>query len=767
MMYYFPININGRRLHYFNLKEETPVPLFGFIVKDYDSPVLLSIDCDAPQLISTGGSQENVDLTNASFKVEKLQSIIENLPVYKVSIMTKKTNVVRQDGCMLISDGFMGADDPKHHANVSLDSSLCKDTSFVIVVSYTDKNGIEYQDAVKFYLHKEDYQLVSGALDFGSEASQIRFNDTDTNDRLIETMQGFGNYPAKEYWQGKPTDKLYKSVFFVNTRPGTTKYADSPKLGIGKSFVLPLLDASTSPSLYENLELLPNLKLVEIGHGLIDWTGREIMFPSGSNIEGGGYAGLASRELRDSVLRLILGNFLHCMIKKSCSREDKLLRMVILVPNVYYQSKIFMLVKNLYSDFDIIKKNGLYPHCKGFEVQVVSESDASFMGVKHFRLDIKNRENGYFLIIDAGKGTTDFSILKQLSDFSRFSSVYRDGIPASGNVITFAFYEALRNFLAKSDFDLDSMIRQSDKSVILTFTNLLEQFKKNYSTSPAEKLDLPEKKNINNLNDLNTFLERQMKKKSQIPECKTFIDSKIKTLTDCLMKSLENYMSQSKAKFVHIMLSGRGFLFEPFKQSVMKEIIARRWVEGESDFIRIDGDSAKTICMDGALAVEKECSVNCNSGLIGSPIIRTAAGKEGFWRDFFPFRRRMRELDMNFFYEGSQVISSQNVEVKIGGRVYLITSSEREDKSIYYVGDSFLCQKENSSEKIEERTFAFSDSQTEGLVLEAMFPYNIIPLNSASESDAVAVDTEEDVEEIAPVIQGSTFSSNDDDLDRM
>lgn len=774
MHYYLPINIDGRRLHCFDLKDtevEKPEPQFSFIVKVRDNVSLLSIDSDDPQLISSEGSNNNKSLSQHRFRVEKAERI-GDYPSYRIVIEVGKAVPDVNDHTMLKAYGYMGAEDMNHSAVVKLDPTRATDDNrnlvepiFNVIISYKADNKKVYEEAVRFYLYTEDQQLASAALDFGSEASQIRFGGTDSNDTVIDTLLSLSNQSpqtADEYWQGKPGDALYKSVFFINMRPGATEYAKKPTVGEKTSFVLPLLPSTTPKNEYSNLELLPNLKLIEIGMGRVGFTGRRIEFQPGSTIEYGNAPSLSSQVLRDSILRIILSNFLHCILKNIGNNTDKYLRMVLMVPNVYYQSKIYALMRDLYKDYSTIQASEeSYPHCKGFEVQVVSESDAAFLGVKHRRKDIKNAKNGYFLIIDAGKGTTDFSILQQHDDFSKFSSLYRDGIPASGNVLTYAFHEALHSFMSKHNIPLNEMLEKAEKSELLQYMNNLEQFKKDYGKSSV-LCEEPKAQNISSMANIISYLKEESKNRRQIPECEAYIKRKVGILSESLELSLKNYLENSNIQFLQVLLTGRGFLFEPFKTAVINMLERNKWIANDKSVIRINGDEAKTICLSGALAIEKECSVNCNSGLIGSPIIRQATDNRNWFAIFISNllkkRAKAKEVDLDFFYQGSNHISAQNVTVIIGGREYLIASPNREDKALFYTGEGFICQKEDSCEEIDEHNFTFSDETIGGLVLESLFPFypgsiqkdsDMIPING-KQPDPVPQSTQQQPDETIP-----------------
>jgi hypothetical protein len=125
---------------------------------------------------------------------------------------------------------------------------------------------------------------------------------------------------------------------------------------------------------------------------------------------------------------------------------------LILVPNIYNQHAIDGLLYDL---------NKLNKPRKGeakaklrFDFRVVSESDAAFLGIKNIQetddnsilnkvtQDTKNeKQKDLFLVIDSGKGTTDFSIIHYNpgNTASPVFSVRRDGVAGAGGAIDYVF----------------------------------------------------------------------------------------------------------------------------------------------------------------------------------------------------------------------------------------------------------------------------------------------------------------------------------------
>jgi len=769
MKYYLPININGRRIHILHLQEayenSQPEPVFGFIIKDYDSPRIMSIDGEEVYLLSSNGSKNNVNLRNYHLVVEDDNST--EVPVYTIKIQSAFSD--QHPDCPMKSKGSIGSSDPNKRVHVDLDSTKNNSKKLIIKVVFTDKDGRIYSDAFNIFLYKDeknaikDKNIITAALDFGSEASQIRTSGSAANMPIIdflEKINGHTGSPLDEYWQGKRNDTLFKSVFFVNTQPkNAVHYAEKPLVYNLDQMILPLLKTTEKHSVYNNLHLLPNLKLVEISRQQIEWGGTSVNLPSDSEIEYGAFPTLADHEMRNSILRIILSNFLYSILFSTCARQtDKYLRLMLLVPNVYYQSKIYTIVRDLYKDFDTICDANDNINCKGIEIQVVSESDAAFFGAKQtIAHTFINSSNGHFLIIDAGKGTTDFSILQQEDIHTKFKSLYRDGIPASGNVLTYAFYEALSAHMNAKGFPLNELLKDAEPAQTLRFIDIMEQFKFAYDESVKDNDQFKEftPNSIRGMTDLCTYLNEELKNKHPIPGCTQYLKAKINVLVKELEKSMHIYMDSKNIKFVQVLLTGRAFQLQLFKDAVKRMLSENNWIK-DTDVIALNGENLKTICLDGALLVEKECSVNSNSGLIGNPKVISSSSKNfdilSIINKHLPSFLRQNKDENVFFYEGFGSVTDTNVEIQIGSRIYEVATDQSEEKKVYFVGDGFICISENSTEEIEEKNFQNIDQTIMNLVVQSLFPYHSNAFLKDSE-EAIANYKPSSIEEAPAVVE--------------
>lgn len=741
MSFYFPIKINNRRLHVLHLREEgtdrSDACLWSFIINVDKSKFMLNFDRAAqPKLIARDGKHK--DLAGKwTFVVLSVVKGQDDIDVYRVRLTNDaKVKGEHKKELGLIVKGKLA--DDANPLFLAVDTTIVPMSRPIILQIEYEDNGVLYTDSIKMYFSEGNHDRIGAAMDFGSEASQVRLEEAVQNLRLVgifEDILKIRTSSKNEYWQGETSDQLFKSVFWIRREPAiAARYGAYPVKADDKPFVSPLLSASTSSAKYDELDLLPNLKLVELSNKTL--TSEDIILPEGSNIK---YRSLnlSDRTMRDSVLRLILSNFLHAILTEiNKHQNERCLRLVVMAPNVYYQNKVFDMMKGLYQDFEIIKKSGAYPKCKGIEVQVVSESDASFIGARSLsNTDVPHASNGYFLNIDSGKGTTDFSILQQQADLSKFSSLYRDGLPAAGNVITHAYYEALYDFMKVHGIDIFPFVKKAEKSALIKLMNCLENLKKQdaeeYVGKCFTQLTANEISEINDINKLLTYLLQEKNKGRAIPNVKVYVEKKLAELVDCLKESINHYMKMNPCVFTRVILSGRALLFQPYMKMLRKMLLDQGWIKSEDHVICVGNDDAKMCCLDGALQMEASCDVNFNSGLIGSPLLlKTEDANEGviakLWAKVLNFfsKRRYSGLNIDFFYDGSAGLSARNVTLRLGGRVHELPSGELEEKKVYFLGDTFASQVgEHPLKDIDSNELHYKKTVYDTLVSQSLFPY--------------------------------------------
>ncbi len=188
----------------------------------------------------------------------------------------------------------------------------------------------------------------------------------------------------------------------------------------------------------------------------------------------------------DIVYRACLNTFLYQALKyvdaknrrKRDGQKMHLLSLRMLMPNVYDHRKTYSTLQAAEAYIKNVIEARKFPSILAVELSAVSESDASLIGlIQATNTQSHPYQDGNYLILDAGKGTLDFSVIEY--EKGKFSNRYRSGIIGSGNAITYAYVLAfVREFLKKipdwpqTETKQESKIQEFIFSVILGNDNV-------------------------------------------------------------------------------------------------------------------------------------------------------------------------------------------------------------------------------------------------------------------------------------------------------
>lgn len=828
-MYYLPIYVNNRRMHVVKLSPRIESTLFSFLVNSSNNHYdVFSLPSASIQLICDDNNSENVDLKNAHYVLERVDSAnapqyrhSDNIPVFNVRICSGKgQNDIKDDAkdyfrfCGNLGDTITPGEEPFTLKAFSRGEQQLKEYIMQFTYETVDKFGLAstHVGAIRICEYADTNVLLKASLDFGSEASQIHLSTSrpevnmNIRDAFVDIV---GEDKDKDYWQGRREDDktLYKSIYHIHKEPAATNFGDMPMQNKEKNFLQSLL-LVTAPT--TDHILLPNLKLVEQLTGLLSLdniTFRESGF-MGNVDERPIMANLSSLELTNGILRQILCNFLAVILKSELNQEY--LHFILLVPNVYLQEKVNKLVAGLYDDFNLLREKPLFSRYKGIEVSIVSESDASFFGVRARadKADLPFIKDANYLIIDAGKGTTDFSFISQRGEnLANYSSMYRSGIPASGHVLTYAFYDALRSYfhnIGCGDF-FDDIMRKSvgkEPSEILNFVSLLEQFKirskdlvEDHSMDHKAKELSEGDEMTKTLQSLNYFLDKNVLNKSKmIPGMKAALDKKIEQMTGLLKEPIVEY-TKNKLKGVtchKVFLTGRAFMLERFRDAVSTMLVDNGVVLSEKDIFYRD-DLTKSICTYGAMKVGEQSVVNKNSNMLGCPHLfeetgkvlgdNKNKGKKNLVKAFNQWlRNKVRHVDdgigadmsFDFFYEGIELRNVSNAVFSLSGIDTLVGTGRRDNLQVYYTGDGYIWKHAGECRRIDiVGTISKLDNNVcSRLVKESVFPFDIasfglsdIPANPNSSDSGDTTYTPNDEPVVIDVPTPHDPNGNINDLD--
>lgn len=772
-MYFLPVNINERRIHYCELANEYEDQqiIFNFLVQKVENTSLFLLKSDS-LLISDEKSSQNVPLNNLEFS---LKSSNDNGSTFEYKLSAKPGRMNRKvlrsdDEILVLAD--IGDGDIRLGVDIGKIKKNDENRNFInlkLNIEYIKNDSSKYSCSLTFVLYNRPDDVISAALDFGSEASQIRIGTSLSNVPLVETFLEVANTNQDNkysmdgrYWQREKNDQYFKSIFHINCKPEQTKLAEKPMANGAKTFIQVLNTLNKDET--KELELLPNLKLLELYPSVI--SNKYIEFPEGTDEKiRAKNPQLSDREQQDIILHYLITSFLHALlysIQKNNDKRKLLLQFAVLSPNVYSQKKVYGIVEKLYRDFSIIKEQNLYPSIIGIEVQTISESDASFLGyvathARSFQYSGKN----YYLIIDAGKGTTDFSVIKETGNRTKFDSLLRCGIPAAGNAITYSFFEALCKIQVPdntsdsktSEEDLSQTAVHSfltigdvlkkdlkDYSQLLDLQQNLDELKKIYSNSKdviSEKNAATQRDtSIKDLSEINGLLGNVLQGEEKIPDLDTYVEgenSSVSLLTNVLRDSLQ-IVKTLGVKFKNVLFTGRCFSFKPFAESVITMLCDEQLIDNPDQVMRPDADEAKSICMNGAIQIlnENNADINHKSLLTGSPVIDYE--KNSPFRFFGIRGKNINEpipLDENFYFKGLLIEASNGFVFQLNNRILQIEGRPGGVHNLFFVGRTFLEQGEG---RVQRLTFPNDQLQMDNmdnsdkiksLVQKSLFPFNL------------------------------------------
>ncbi|MEM6685802.1 MAG: hypothetical protein AAF617_08470, partial [Bacteroidota bacterium] len=350
----------------------------------------------------------------------------------------------------------------------------------------------------------------------------------------------------------------------------------------------------------DNLTMIGNLKLAYLDPN------------SGSiGIELENLDSMSSTQSEDNLVELI--SYIYQILIGIGTREMKkgkdalFMRLLLLMPNVYHQDRVNMILRILNEKFNkkfiehyFFQKNeqALTEIPIVIESFAISESDASLIGfLRNNTLRVnKKREdvalNDRFLIIDAGRGTIDYSILEFLGE-EDYSCIDRGGMAGAGQYLTNIFLKAVGSLFTKKYGHPEkyiSFLGKLDMLQTLVLEDFFERLKANYSieyTKDIEEEDFFAQflKHIYK-DDVRLAIEALQNSFDTLdPENgwiftlerpKEFIEAQSQDLVTALV---ENLAEANKDNIIpnikYVVLSGRGMKFKLFQSQLQAALKAK------------------------------------------------------------------------------------------------------------------------------------------------------------------------------------------------
>lgn len=475
-------------------------------------------------------------------------------------------------------------------------------TSYKVKVKFIAKesSGLTNESSLLINVVPTD-QIWDVILDYGSEASQMLIFNRGTNHQvsvnniaplfpMFKSSVGTESVQSDDYLQYDPDDgdNFFKSFFFALKKPN----CDNP-------------DPCVAIKGNENLQLMtPVGKLDEIRNSYLT-------IP---NIKVASHGGVRLPKVFDSLgiqrdifsfgnnyfYRALINAFLYQAMRYTNNGKPAYLNICVLMPNVYTQSRVTENLVHVADDIlTLAERNPDVSLVSGVEVAALSESDASFLGYMS-SLDGPERskiKKGRYLILDAGKGTLDFSVLDYNPDLDArhmYNSIFRSGIIGAGNAITYSVLLAILNDVIEnkwrgkpesqrkqeiSDFIKNKITsNNADEAAICAMLENLEKYKRLYNEDKLNSSNFPvDLGRVNTLdelelNALNNILINYNEKEYKIKDDDYIVNMIDDLATDVADKLKASYSRSMSSKIDYVFFAGRGFQMKKLRTTVLKKL---------------------------------------------------------------------------------------------------------------------------------------------------------------------------------------------------
>ena len=532
-----------------------------------------------------------------------------------------------------------------------------------------------YQQELKLCVAKEK-DISDVVLDFGSEASQtgifrrgerqtesdIRELFTEMEDLLLTpsatSVAGSASTPvpatlSSSFVQRDNDKHFFKSVFFAKKQfTDADAGTPIPELDVSGKHVI---ENKVMKMLTTQMEAQDLLKK----HGFIQ-------IPNVKITQFGGVKQPKVGPNNDPILDYQDGYFYRASINRFILNALKnastpCICLYVLMPNVYSQLGIIEHLRWIRKDvIDILDKNPvLAERIKAVELSAISESDASLLGAIRVIEDNNRRnevvESGKYIIIDAGKGTLDYSAIQyETEPEPKVFSIYRSGIIGAGNSLTYAYFFALlRDYMTQavngqtSEEDIQSFIYENvlgrtsagiakgggDIANLLKLMQAVEGYKI-YSSSEDRRAD----ETINTvksstkhgswkdveMNVVTDFINKMIPvgTKTYKPlsaEAKQYVTKAINQIVDEVYANLSILKSMNYGKANGIIFAGRGFALPEFKNAMKKKLEDTGIADEELTYMRSDiAVNQKSVCLYIRTAIQEG---HYNNHMASVPIV--------------------------------------------------------------------------------------------------------------------------------------------------
>jgi hypothetical protein len=649
--------------------------------------------------------------------------------------------------------------------------------------------------------------LLQIGFDFGSEASQIKVkrqreigglvNQELEDVHLFQEVKDFfdADGRSEEYYQYEKDTPFLKSAFFVKKLVQNEDKDLDTQLFLPQDSDINILQKlnAADRTFFESNMRLANLKISHKYDNQL--TSFNIKSTTGK--EGDRNRTHTLREIKTAIYGSILKQILSAYAINKLSKHKKYdLRATLLVPNIYEGFDLLLIRKAVYEIFTHINKTQLNGAIRNIELLTLSESDASFMGT----FNTNNRftqANSYYVIIDCGKGTTDFSIVQTEANAIEYKNLYRNGFAGAGNLITYAFFESFCTFLInnasnklKAKEELHKVFNTLEGADKEKFYQHIERYKIKYRPERTE-LEIATSLNQITSGDINfenvmstensfSNLLELMAKVDSIYDWGDFISNAMLSIASDVVVNLDRViasLTQDKIPCAGVLLSGRGFLFKPL-QDLLKNAIINIGIPENLITVPASSNEFKTVCMQGvfktgfiynpdivSMPVQAR-SKETPKAEIPKPPAEKATDFFGKFKSIFNLKKAdsffqgLLHEDGRFSEEGNtlRIMEKEFRKLRfiIGNSYYAPKSGQVEnvqDLQLVFRGDKFILRSFNKASVLISTCELVPDSSTEQIntynLYASMFP-QLLDADQMKFSDTIINIKKDDYDDFMP-----------------
>ena len=488
------------------------------------------------------------------------------------------------------------------------------------------KQKLFYDFSVNVAPRDNTYDIV---IDFGSEASQIwinrRCNDPSNEGNMMSLFKSikrnslFNAEKDENIYQFDPSNpKLFRSLFFVKN--------EIPRADIQQDDLTFINRDNDLITIFTENVALPNMKLMDHSNvPLPEFYVNDEPLNIYQRVN----------EIRAEILKFFFKTALRQIDRTS--NQPVACKITFLVPNTYKQETLSSVHAQLIEDLRLLRENAENPfeHIKGdIEVSTFSESDASFFGWYRAGEYSKSDAQKRVLIVDIGKGTTDFSVLRISSNQGQVTveRMARSGFVGAGNVMTFALLASVIRQIAHEIGDTNpaniytairDMAYNYDRAKKNKLYHKLERLKCaphiTGRTTVAEFIDSYDFTGLSSISGLTIDKLSDILAEANEKECfqqdnDSVVSCYAKQITDRLITEL-CYVYDEDVDVDKVVLSGRGAMSNPLANAIKE---AFRLINDKIEITLLPPSMTKSGCLKGPLNQSLNLD-HMNMNIVGWP----------------------------------------------------------------------------------------------------------------------------------------------------